>query len=244
MNEVTAQNVQSYHEMADKLQIIIVNTLKDKSPELKVMFIKNRVDETSADKIERLAAIHLKGKSKEQVLQAFGLLKQCIDALSNYYLGWAQSTGVFLGNQMSVDPNTVDSKSAEGLTLALWRYKPNGSFTSYATSWIRQTIGRSVDRRLLYTLDSPMKEGEDSTHIDGIAPNDAVFVGDYERYNDPFFLECHLESLRQKYCPHLDVETMVYLMRLKDDQLALEEERADAILIDRRHRQGINQLAA
>jgi len=202
------------HEMIHRCQQIIINSLKDASPECVILFAKDRIDETNLPKVSALAKDLLPPEQFEQVDKALGFLKRALSDLCEEHNQWALNVGAMYSRAYRVSHIDGQSLALEGLYKAAIRFQPSGSFKSYVRSWIRQCIQRSVDNNLSFTLNSPIKQGETSTQIELISADDSVWGSSHFYARDPFVLE----ELRLQYCPHLSMEEMKGL--LSDKELA------------------------
>lgn len=190
------------HEVIVKCQQIIVDRMKDKSPEASILLAKSRVDEGNLPQIEKLAKDILPPDDREIVIQAVEFLKRALSEICDTYCQWALNIGRLNAVKYNVSPIDSNSLALEGLYKAAIRFNPVGSFKSYAASWIRQCIQRYADSTLVYTLDQPLKEGERTTFIDNLSADDVIGCNSFYYSSDPF----SLEELRAQYCPHLSYE--------------------------------------
>jgi len=200
------------HEMIHRCQQIIIDALKDKSSECVILFAKDRIDETNLPKVEALADSLLTHEQSTQVGKALSFLKRALSDLCDEHNQWALNIGDMYSRAYRVSTIDGQSLALEGLYKAAIRFQPSGSFKSYARSWIRQCIQRSVDHHLQLTLNSPIKQGESSTQIEMISSDDTVWGSSHFYAKDPFVLE----DLRLKYCPHLSMDQMKNLLNDAD----------------------------
>jgi len=174
------------------------------------MFAKGRVDETNIDQVEEMAHQWLKKADAEKVIQALTFIKRSIGSIAEEHYQWAINTGEAWGHIYGVDAIDAKSLALEGLYKAAIRYEPSGSFKSYATSWIRQCVQRYNDYDILLSLDSPLKAGEDTTHIEQLAANETTVRTMWGL--DPHISHFLFEDLRLKYCPHLTPQEMTAII--------------------------------
>jgi hypothetical protein len=198
--------------MIHKCQKIIIGTLKERSPECVVLMAKNRIDETNIKLIPDLCEKLLTGKEKDDVLKALSFLKRGLVDICQEHGQWALEIGEMYGRAYHVSEIDSPSLALEGLYKAAIRFQPNGSFKSYATSWIRQCIQRYIDHNMVYTLNSPIKQGESSTHIEQLSYDDVVWGNSTFYGRDPFALE----ELRLKYCDHLSLDEVRSIVENKE----------------------------
>jgi len=202
------------HEIIHKCQQIIIDALKDASPECIVLFAKDRIDETNLPEVDRLADELLPPDQAEQVHKALGFLKRALSDICEEHCQWALNIGDMYSRAYRVASIDGQSLALEGLYKAAIRFQPSGSFKSYAMSWIRQRIQRAIDKHLRYTLNSPIKQGEASTQIEQISAKDTLWGESHFFARDPFVLE----ELRLKYCEHLTLDQVKEL--LADEEIA------------------------
>ncbi len=204
------------HEMVDRCQQIIISSMKDASPECTIVFARDRVDETNLIRVVELANSILDKEKAVQVGKALNFMRRALSDICEENYEWALNTGEIYGRMYDISDIDAKSLALEGLYKATIRFKPIGSFKSYATSWIRQVIQRSKDPRLNYTLDAPIKAyakaGEGTTRIDQTHANASVWGKSHFFARDPFVLE----DLRLKYCEHLSMKQMKTLLGDKD----------------------------
>jgi DNA-directed RNA polymerase sigma subunit (sigma70/sigma32) len=180
------------------------------------LLAKNRIDETNIDRIDDLADSLLNEEEAAKVKQAVSFLKRALNEICEEYGQWAIEIGEMYGRVYGVSHIDYTSLALDGLYKATIRFQPSGSFKAYAASWIRQCIQRSVDKSLIYTLNSPIKQGENSTHIEQISSDDVVWGSSVYYGRDPFALE----ELRIKYCDHL---TLDQVQNLVSDEVLAEQ---------------------
>lgn len=203
------------HEMVHRCQEIIISSMLDASAECTVLLAKNRIDETNITKISALAEAVLNPEEASKVCTALDFLKRALSDICDEHAQWAIEMGEMYGRRYQIDHIDAVSLSLEGLYNAAIRFQPRGSFKSYASSWIRQRIQRHMDANLVYTLNSPLKQGERATHIEYIS-NDDIIWGQSNFYtNDPYVVE----NLRDKYCPHLTINQVNDI--INDKELAI-----------------------
>ena len=201
------------HQIIDRCQDLLVSALHRLTPECIILFARSRIDETNITEIPRLIEI-LPQSQRANAQKTLAFLRQGLKEICAEHEAWAIQMGLRYGRQYKVSP--IDSKSLalEGLYKATLRYKPRGSFLSYAQSWIRQCIQRSVDAHMLYSLDSPIQADDDTTRITQLTAKDTAWGQSSYFARDPFYME----ELRLKYCPHLSMDQMNAL--LKDPEVA------------------------
>jgi len=202
------------HEMVDRCQQIIISSMKDASPECTIVFARDRVDETNLIKVVELANSILEKDKAIQVGKALEFMRKALSEICEKNYEWALNTGKIYGRMYNVSDIDAKSLALEGLYKATIRFKPIGSFRSYATSWIRQVIQRSKDHRLNYTLDAPIQaySGGSTTRLDQTHSEASVWGKSHFFARDPFVLE----DLRLQYCDHLSMKEMKALLCNKE----------------------------
>lgn len=205
------------HDMIHRCQQIIIDSMKDASSECTVLFAKDRIDETNLSQVPALAASLLDDERKKRVDKALYFLKRALSDICEEHNQWALNMGDMYSRAYRVSYIDGQSLALEGLYKAAIRFQPAGSFKSYALSWIRQCIQRSVDIHINLTLNSPIKQGEISTRIEQVCADDTIWGSSHFFARDPFVLE----ELRLKYCPHLSMSQM--------NNLLIDQDLAEAV---------------
>jgi len=205
------------HEMVHKCQKIIISSLLDASAECTVLLAKNRIDESNILKVEQLADSLLDETKAEQVHKALDFMKRALSDICEEHAQWAMDIGEMYGRRYQIDHIDTVSLSLEGLYKAAIRFQPRGSFKSYASSWIRQCIQRYIDINIMYTLNSPIKQGEQATHMEYISSDDIVWGSSSFYANDPHVLE----DLRDIYCKHLTLSQVKNIVNDKELAIAV-----------------------
>lgn len=99
----------------------------------------------------------------------------CIGIVVERYMSWSLVEGERIGRRFKVDPIESKSSAVLGLYRAAFTYKPGNGFANYAPFWITQIIQKSIDERMVHTLDNVLGDDEDGeTHKDRV-PSDARF---------------------------------------------------------------------
>ncbi len=97
---------------------------------------------------DKLKMVHLMKKA----------IDSSVDIIVKRYLKWGLVIGESEGQKLGVD--SIESKSSACMALyrAAFTYKPGNGFANYAPFWIKQIIQKSMDNRMLSTLDSSVSE--------------------------------------------------------------------------------------
>lgn len=202
------------HEVVDRCQQIIISSLRTASPECVVLFSKDRIDETNLPHVIPLAHKLLDVEEAAKVERALNFLRKALDEICKEYYDWALQTGAMYGKMYKVPYIDSNSLALEGLYKAIIRFRPRGSFKSYAMSWIRQVIQRSADQHICYTLDDNLAIDKDLTALGNLQASDTLWGQSSFYGRDPFFLD----ELRETYCSHLSMDEMKDI--LKNQELA------------------------
>lgn len=99
----------------------------------------------------------------------------CIGMVVERYMEWGLVTGEKIGRQFGVDPIESKSSAVLGLYRAAFTYKPGNGFANYAPFWITQIIQKSIDERMINSLDNVLGDDENGETAKDRVPSDIRF---------------------------------------------------------------------
>lgn len=84
----------------------------------------------------------------------------CIGIVVERYMDWGLVMGEKIGRRFNVDSIEAKSSAVLGLYRAAFTYKPGNGFANYAPFWMTQIIQKSIDERMVHTLDNVLGDDE------------------------------------------------------------------------------------
>ncbi len=122
---------------------------------------KGRIDPNNYAEIMDQCELVLIGSNLVEVRRLRRNIDMAVKIVVERYMDWGLAHGVREGARLGVDE--IESKSCACMALyrAAFTYVPGNGFANYAPFWIRQLIQKSMDYRMLSTVDSPAGD-EDS----------------------------------------------------------------------------------
>lgn len=95
----------------------------------------------------------LSGKELELVRTMQKSIDAAVEFVVERYMQWALVKGEQIGKQLGVDAIESRSCAVYALYRAAFTYVPGNGFANYAPFWIKQLIQKSMDNRMLVTVD-------------------------------------------------------------------------------------------
>jgi len=136
------------------------------------------------------------------VMDCKRMIDTCIKIIIERYMEWGLAMGENIGRSLGVDPIESKSCAIYALYRAAFTYEPGNGFANYAPFWIKQVIQKSIDDRMLSTLDNPLGEDMDGETSKDRVPSDPHYepsnIVETEQLSDVFRYLLHQIPVQER----------------------------------------------